>query len=89
MKIGGRGPAIAAVVAVGVASAWGHVVSMSSGDLTVEGARGHYELRMPLYEVAHVAQPERTLLEQVRFAGARTVSGNCRAESAGDAEYGV
>lgn len=67
------------------APAWAHVVSMSSGDLRVEGARGHYELRMPLYEVTHVAQPERTLLEHVRFAGARMVSGNCREESARDA----
>jgi len=48
-----------------------HVMSMSSGDLAVEGARAHYELRMPLYEVAHVEAPERALLEHVRFAGAR------------------
>jgi hypothetical protein len=29
-----------------------HVMSMSSGDLTVDGARGHYEVRMPLYELS-------------------------------------
>ena len=55
---------------------------MSSGDLTVNGARAHYELRMPLYEVSHVTAPERTLLEQVRFAGGRMVAGNCRADAA-------
>ena len=54
-----------------------HVMSMSSGDLTVTGARAHYELRMPLYEVAHVQNPERALLEHVRFAGARLVSSEC------------
>ena len=62
--------------------AWAHVVSMSSGDLTVNGARAHYELRMPLYEVSHVAAPEHTLLDHVRFAGARMVSGSCAADSA-------
>jgi hypothetical protein len=62
-----------------------HVVSMSSGDLTVEGARGRYELRMPLYEVAHVPRPETALLEHVRFAGAKLVRSDCRADSARDA----
>jgi hypothetical protein len=64
------------------AAAWAHVVSMSSGDLTVDGARAHYELRMPLYEVSHVAAPERTLLDHVRFAGARMVAGSCTVDSA-------
>lgn len=47
-----------------------HMVSMSSGELKVEGDRAHYELRMPMYEVAHVHDPARTLLEQVRFKAA-------------------
>ena len=46
-----------------------HMVSMSSGELRVEGDRAHYELRIPMYEVAHVHDPEHTLLEQVRFKG--------------------
>ena len=54
-----------------------HVMSMSSGDLAVSGARAHYELRMPLYEVAHVAHPERDLLAHVRFAAARMLSSHC------------
>jgi hypothetical protein len=49
-------------------SAYAHVVSMSSGDLTIDGTSAHYELRMPLYEIAHVAAPERTLLEHIRFS---------------------
>ena len=48
-----------------------HVMSMSSGDLAIVGARANYELRMPLYEVAHVPNPERALLEHIRFTGAR------------------
>jgi hypothetical protein len=62
-----------------------HVMSMSSGDLTVEGAHAHYELRMPLYEVAHVANPERVLLDHVRFGGARMLRSECRADAARDA----
>lgn len=46
------------------------MISMSSGELTVDGARAHYELRMPLYEIAHVHDPQRTLLDQVRFKAA-------------------
>ena len=47
-----------------------HMVSMSSGELKVQGDRAHYELRIPMYEVAHVREPEHTLLENVRFKGA-------------------
>src|ERR1035437_9632086 len=61
-----------------------HVMSMSSGDLAILGARAHYELRMPLYEVAHVPNPERTLLEHIRFAGARMARSECRADPARD-----
>jgi len=33
----------------------------------VDGDRAHFELRMPMYEVAHVHEPEHTLLDHVRF----------------------
>jgi hypothetical protein len=65
--------------------AWAHVVSMSSGNLTVQGTHARYELRMPLYEIAHVPHPETALLEHVHFAGARMLTSNCRAESGRDA----
>jgi hypothetical protein len=45
-----------------------HVVSISMGEMRIDGRQGHYELRMPLYEVAHVADPGRTLLEHVLFS---------------------
>jgi hypothetical protein len=50
-----------------------HMVSMSTGDLKVDGARAHFELRMPMYEVAHVHEPQHTLLDHVVFesGGAR------------------
>jgi hypothetical protein len=61
---------------------------MSSGDLTIEGSRARYELRMPLYETIHVQAPERTLLEHIRFAAsgrdARRLAQNCRADAAHD-----
>jgi len=44
-----------------------HMVSMSTGELKVDGNRAHYELRIPMYEVAHVHEPEHTLLDHVRF----------------------
>jgi len=47
-----------------------HMVSMSSGELRVDGNRAHYELRMPSYEMVHVRDPQRTLLEHVRFKAA-------------------
>ena len=62
--------------------AWAHVVSMSSGDLTVNGTQAHYELRMPLYEVAHVNNPERTLLEHMRFVRAHMVTSSCAPDTA-------
>ena len=64
--------------------AFAHVMSMSSGDLAVEGARARYELRMPLYELVHVANPERTLLDHIRFSGAQLTHSECRTESARD-----
>src|SRR5436853_984542 len=67
---------------------WGHVMSMSSGDLAVDGARAHYELRMPLYEIAHMRDAEHTLLDRIRFASAgrpaKLVRKDCRADSARD-----
>jgi hypothetical protein len=66
------------------APAFAHVMSMSSGDLTVDGARAHYELRMPLYEITHVSNPEQALLDHIRFTGARLIKRECRADAARD-----
>jgi hypothetical protein len=67
-----------------------HVLSMSSGDLTIRGEHAHYELRMPLYEMPHVAHPEQSLLAHIRFISggqpARLLSGACH-EDAGQGSY--
>ena len=61
-----------------------HVMSMSSGDLTLNGARAHYELRMPLYEIVHVTNPAQTLLDHIHFIGARMTVHECRSDPAHD-----
>jgi hypothetical protein len=61
-----------------------HMISMSTGDLKVDGNRAHYELRMPMYEVAHVREPEHTPLDHIRFksggAWAQPSGQSCRQE---------
>jgi hypothetical protein len=44
-----------------------HMMSLSTGDLRVEGKRMTYELRLPSFEVAHLTQPESQLLNSFRF----------------------
>jgi hypothetical protein len=61
-----------------------HMVSMSTGELRVDGDRARYELRMPVYEVAHIADPDKTLLAQIHFrsggALGRVTEQNCAAQ---------
>jgi len=57
-----------------------HVVSMSSGELNVNGTAATFELRIPMYEVAHVTNPQTTLLDQLKFSGGRRTSGACHEE---------
>lgn len=62
-----------------------HVVSMSTGELRLDGKRATYELRMPVYEIAHVTDPASALLAQVKFTSgagpARLVEKSCAEES--------
>ena len=62
-----------------------HIMSMSSGEVVVSGSRVDYELRMPLYEIVHLEEPERSLLENFRlYAGGREVKasgGSCKANT--------
>jgi HupE / UreJ protein len=76
-----------AVIAI-VLAGWpvhAHVMSMSSGDLTVAGTRAHYELRMPLYEVAHIKDPENSIFRSIHFSSslreARLLDHNCRVDN--------
>jgi hypothetical protein len=63
-----------------------HLLSISTGELQVEGNRVRYELRMPLYEVEYVKNPETALFEQFRLASGgapgRLLQRNCREEFA-------
>lgn len=44
-----------------------HMVSMSSSELRVTGNRATFDLRMPLYEIEHVKNPETALFTQLGF----------------------
>jgi HupE / UreJ protein len=59
------------------ASARAHVVSLSTGDLRVDGPTAVYELRIPMYEVAHAPNPA-TIIDHIRFAGAHRTKVDCR-----------
>ncbi len=66
----------------------GHMVSISAGELRVEGERAYYELRMPLYEVEPMKDPQGTLFEHIHFrsSGEEGVRErlSCRADRAAD-----
>ena len=51
---------------------------MSSGELHVDGRIATYELRIPMYELTHVTNPETALLDQLKFEGARRTSSKCQ-----------
>ncbi len=75
------------VIGLGLtATASAHAISMSSGELEVAGHRAVYELRMPLYEVTHLEEPQRTLLENIRLRSesgeARRLEASCEADAA-------
>jgi len=59
-----------------------HVVSMSTGELRVDGPTAVYELRMPMVEIATLANPETVLMDHVRFANAIRTSVQCHPEDA-------
>ena len=48
-----------------------HVMSMSTGDIAIEGSHAHYELNMPVYEIAQLpANPDTALFEHIKFSTA-------------------
>ena len=66
-----------------------HVMSMSTGELRLAGDRAEYRLRMPLYEIAHIQEPQKSLFENLRlFDGrreARMLKHFCEASAVEDA----
>lgn len=69
-----------AVLPLLAAPIWAHVVSMSTGELRVDGPTAIYEMRIPMYEVAHVVNPETALIDHIRFEGAHRISSHCHVE---------
>jgi len=66
-----------------------HMMSMSTGEVRIQGDQARYELRMPLYELAHLKQPQKTLFDNFRLkdggAEARLLKHYCEASAAQDA----
>jgi hypothetical protein len=54
-----------------------HVMSMSTGEATVNGNRVDYVLRIPYYEVEQVRNPEEALLAHVGFTGGQMQNHKC------------
>jgi hypothetical protein len=59
--------------------AFAHVVSMSTGELRIDGPLADYELRIPMVEVAQMANPA-ALLDYIHFDGGYRRSARCAEE---------
>ena len=72
------------LLALSTLPAFAHVMSMSTGDLRIDGLHAHYKLRMPLYEMSHVTGAEQTLFDHIRFSSggsdARLIKKDCSAD---------
>lgn len=83
-------PGVAALAAM-AAPAAAHMMSMSTGELRLRGDRAEYSLRVPLYEIAHVKEPDKTLFQNFRvYDGrreAKLVKHLCEADAAQDAYF--
>jgi hypothetical protein len=55
---------------------WAHVVSMSTGELRVDGPLADYELRIPMIEIAQMANPA-SILDHIQFDGGHRRSVKC------------
>ena len=51
-------------------AALAHMVSISTGDLKVEGKIARYELRMPQYEVEYIKEPQTALFRHFKISSA-------------------
>jgi hypothetical protein len=58
---------------------WAHVVSMSTGELRVDGPLADYELRIPMIEIAQMADPS-SILNYIHFDGGHRTSAKCADE---------
>ncbi len=58
---------------------WAHVVSMSTGELRVDGPLADYELRIPMIEIAQMANPA-SIVDHIQFDGGHRRSVKCADE---------
>lgn len=58
-----------------------HATSVSTGEIRIDGTHAGYELHMPMYEAAAVANAESALLSHLRFADARLTRSTCQDQS--------
>ena len=58
--------------------AWAHVVSISTGELRMDGPTATYDLRIPVYEVPKVADPPKTLLDRIHFGDGHRTRATCQ-----------
>lgn len=56
----------------------GHTVSISTGELRVDGPTAVFELRMPMYEVANLQNRAAVLLDHLRFGDGHRTKSSCR-----------
>jgi HupE / UreJ protein len=75
--------ALAWVIAAVTASA--HMISISTGEMRLDGAKLHYELRMPAYEVTAIGDYVAELLTRVEFPDAKRLTGTCEMRPAENA----
>jgi hypothetical protein len=61
------------------APVFAHVVSMSTGELRIDGPLADYELRIPMVEVEKMANPP-LILDYIHFDGGHRTSGKCADE---------
>ncbi len=66
-----RAAVVLALSVLAAGPAFGHMMSMSNGELRIRGDTAEYELRMPLYEIAHIKQPDTSLFEHFRLYDGR------------------
>ena len=61
------------------APVFAHVVSMSTGELRVDGPLADFELRIPMIEIAQMADPS-SILNYIHFEGGHRTSTKCAEE---------
>ena len=73
-------PSLVLAVMCLAANLHAHVVSISTGELRMDGPTATFELRIPIYEVAQLAHPETELLAHFRFGDGHLARSRCQEE---------